>query len=154
MEIKGRIINWGIKEVAQLDGQPAMVIVFETAQGNRSFESLFFKRDGEVNKKTIETIYLCGFSGDDFTSLSECDHSSLNTSKEFNLTLKDVNGFQVVEWVNDPSKPKSNSKFGLSDKKKLGGMKLAKAAQEAREKIIGSKPQEAPGFDQDEQIEW
>lgn len=148
--MKGKITDWGIKEVEKLDNAPVMVIWFDTESGKRKFESFFFKADGDVNKKTIDTLFTCGFRGDDLSSLAECDSSSLNMSKEFDLTITKNGDYELVEWVNDPNK--QTNKYGLTDKKRLGGMKINKALKEANAKFKQENTSEPPSVDEEEEI--
>lgn len=129
--MKGKIKTWGIQEVEKLDGAPKMVIVFDTEAGDRKWESFFFKKDGEVNSMTMKTLALCGFTGSDLTKLESCDNASLDMRKEYDLELEvQAGGYEVVKWVNDPNRQAAT--FGLSNKKKLSGMKLNKALQDAQ----------------------
>lgn len=148
--MKAKITDWGIQEVASLDNAPKIVVWFDTENGKRKFESFFFKRDGDVNKKTIDTLFTCGFRGDDLSELAECDGSALDMSKDFDVTLVQNGDYENVEWVNDPDK--SSAKYGLSDKKKLGGMKINKALKEANAKFKPRNTSEPKGIDEDEEI--
>ena len=149
--MKGKITTWGIQEVEVLKNAPKIVIMFDTEDGNRKFESFFFKKDGDFNKNTIKTLFTCGFRGDDLSVLAECDRSSLDMSKEFDLELEsDGAGYEKVKWVNDPDFVAQS--FGLSDKKKLGGIKIGKALKEANAKFKQENTREPKGIDESDEI--
>lgn len=125
--MKGKIKTWGIASVEALKGAPKMVIVFDTPNGDRKFESFFFKKDSTVNKKTVMTLKTCGYTGDNPQELVECDNKQLDMSKEFDLDLtEDSGGYEKIEWVRDPDEQK-DAGFGSVDVKKLSGMALSKA---------------------------
>lgn len=138
-----KIKDYGIEEVDALDGAPKVVIIFE---GGHKFEGFIFKRDGDPNKKTLKTLFTCGFRGKDLTQLAHGpEGDALDMGKEFELDIQDdENGYAKVEWVIDPDEKRFSDKV---DKKKFGGMKLGKALgelNEAYEKKSGGAPKTRP----------
>jgi hypothetical protein len=77
------VIDWGIREaqVSTTSKQLLAYIVLDIECENKvhrmTWEGFFFKKDGDVNSKTMNTLYACGFKGSDIAILQ--GDSALNT---------------------------------------------------------------------------
>jgi hypothetical protein len=148
-----KIKDYGLVEVEKLNGAVKVQIQFDN---NLWWEGFVLKQDGTPNKKTIGTLFTCGFRGTDLIALLQGPQSGLlNMEKEFDLTVVtetyDDKEIQKVEWVNDPENPKGKQFATKIDSRKLGGAALGKLLNEMNQKNGGLK-NHAPGFNESEEI--
>lgn len=147
-----KIKDYGLQEIESLGGAVKVQIQFDN---NLWWEGFLLKKDGTPNKKTIKTLFTCGFRGTDLTILAKGpDGKSLNMGKEFELStvteLYNDKEYEKVDWINDPDE--QTSKFSKSvDSKKLGGAALGKLLNEMNKESGGLK-NHAPNFDDSEEI--
>lgn len=148
-----KIKDYGLQEVEKLDGAVKVQIQFDNGLW---WEGFVLKQDGTPNKKTINTLFTCGFRGTDIIALLQGpDSGLLNMAKEFELTTAtEIVGdkeYERVEWVNDPDSPKGNKFSKKVDSRKLGGAALGKLLNELNQENGGLK-NHAPGFNDSEEI--
>lgn len=151
-----KIKDYGIQTIEKLNDAPKVQIQFDNGLW---WEGFIYKVDGEVNQKTLKTLFTCGFRGTDLDAVARGPESGiLDMNKEFDLqTTEEQIGDKVitkVEWVNDPEFSKFNRKV---DAKKIGGAKLGKALQDLNKDFGPKLKNHAPptnelGFDTDEEI--
>lgn len=148
-------VEWGIEEVEKLDGAIKAVIVFEflNQAGEPTkikWDGFLQKRDGEINKKTVDTLLLCGLDGDFLELLP--GGSGLDMNKQVLIDVIQDGDYLRVEWVNDPAGAKFiKHAAGSGISKTLKGLSL----QAGLKKKTAPKPRNhAPGaeFDPNEEI--
>lgn len=123
----GRVVDYGLQAVEKTGQIKAMVkFTFKYNEQDQfiTWSAFLQKRDGELNKYTLDTLLTCGFKSKSVADLN--DAGVLDTQKKLTLTLEKETGADGVErlkvaWVNDPTK-------GLvkTDVKKLKGVNLSK----------------------------
>jgi hypothetical protein len=139
-----KIKDYGIQTVEKLNDAPKVQIQFDNGLW---WEGFIYKTDGEINQKTLKTLFTCGFRGTDLEAVAKGPESGiLNTHKDFDLQTVDEHvGEKVitkVEWVNDPDFSKFNRKV---DTKKIGGAKLGKALSALNDQYGKTIKNHAPG---------
>lgn len=123
----GRATDYGLEEVEKLKQLKAFVMFeFKDNTGNAQrikWDGFLTKKDGELNKKTMDTLIACGFKGKSITDLNV--KGSLNETKEMMLTLEydEAGKYLRCEWVNDPSESSTQK---VTDVKKLNGFDLSR----------------------------
>ncbi len=139
-QYKGRVTDWGIKEVVIGEKKQLVVVVnFNFTAGAAShkmkWEGFLFKKDGDLSKKTMDTLETCGFTSPTLDALVE-NPNALNTQKELLVTVEMVNGYWKIEWVNDPDDTSAGSVESVKSLKgyNLSAINTALAAK-AREKV-------------------
>jgi hypothetical protein len=125
---EANLTDWGLFMVEKI-GQPEIVLHFEfndppTGKSYKvKFRSFLYKKDGDLNKKTIDTLKVVGFSSSKITDLND-DPSSINNTKKYSIDVnKNTNGYWEVSWVNDLG---GKSMDKVSAKKSLAGYDLSK----------------------------
>lgn len=132
---KGQVTDWSVEEVEALDNKLKLVITLELDNGAKVYWNDFFhKKDGSINKKTINTIETLGFQGKIQDIMKP---NALNTSKLYDVTIeKDDKGYTKVAWINDPDVPRSVSR-PLDEKvavRKLAGLNISVGATKTKVK--------------------
>lgn len=121
----GKVTDHGLEEVAALN-QIKAFIVFEFKSNSGTTERIkwdgfILKKDGTINKHTMNTLMACGLKGKTENLNNE---GSLNKTKEMLLTLEMDGDYLKCKWVNDPS---ASTTQKLIDVKKLKGFDLSGA---------------------------
>lgn len=121
----GRAIDYGLQEVEKLKQLKAF-IQFEFKSNDGATERIIWdgfltKKDGELNRKTMDTLIACGFKGKSIADLNT--KGSLNETKEMLLDIDYEGDFLKVLWVNDPSESMTQK---VTDVKKLNGFDLSR----------------------------
>jgi hypothetical protein len=152
-----KVKDWGVEEVEKLGGAIKAVVVFEfeteTSVETIKWDGFIQKRDGDINKKTVDTLDLCGLDGD-LSELLE-GGSGLDTEKELEITVIQEGDYLRVEWVNEPGGSQYIKKAaGGNIAKKLKGLSLQAGLKS--KKSASRPPNMAPGaepiFDAEEEI--
>lgn len=150
-EYQAKPISWGLERVEKLQAWKA-VIQFQIKDSEETikWDGFLYKRDGEVNKKTIDTITACGFKGRTLTDLNK--ENSLDKDGEVILTVIKEDKYLRVEWVN---KKRAIQKATMEELKGVDFSKFDAALNKALQKT--GIPNRAPGsqppkIDDDEQI--
>lgn len=144
-----KIVDWGIEEVEQLDGAPKAVVVFDFQNSDDEgcrikWDGFITKRDGQINKKTVDTLVRCGLNGN-FLQLIE-GGSGLDTEKELEIEIVKEGEYLRVEWVNEPGGSQFIKKAAGGDiAKKLKGLSLMAGLKDPVKKPFNH----APGADND-----
>jgi len=117
-----RVVDYGIVMVEKIK-QPKAFIQFAIKLGEVdemiTWNGFLTKQDGEVNKKTLDSIMACGFKG---KLVSELNSSgALDTKTTVSIEVIMDGEYPRVEWIN--SGARSVEKM---DVKKLKGMNLSK----------------------------
>lgn len=124
-----KITDWGVEEVDKLDGAPLALIIFTFNTDSGAVETVkwngfFTKTDGSINKKTVDTLKVCGLKGDFLDLLP--GGPGLDTNQELEITLVKEGEYVRVEWVNEPGGSSFIKKVSGADiSKKLKGLSLA-----------------------------
>ena len=100
-EYVARPTSWGLEEVEKLQ-QIKAVINFEfTANGQPEkikWDGFLTKKDGDINKKTLDTLLACGFNSKSIIDLQK--DTALNANKDVVITIIQDGEYHRVEWVN------------------------------------------------------
>lgn len=155
---KAKITDWGVEEVEQLGGEPKASIVFEFYPTEGTVESIkwdgFFKKtDGDINKKTVETLLTCGLQGDFLDLLP--GGPGLDKEKELEITVIIDGEYHRVEWVNEPGGSAYIKKVeGQDIAKKLKGLSLNAGLKGGKPAVKNYAPgaSNPPSVDENEEI--
>ena len=117
-----RVVDYGIVMVEKLN-QPKAFIEFTFKNGDAdesiTWDGFLTKKDGELNKKTLDTLITCGFKG---KAIAELNNSGvLDTQKEVSIEVIQDGEYLRVEWVNSTERV-----VVKADVKRLKGMNLSK----------------------------
>lgn len=141
---EAHLTDWSMK-MAEKINQPTVVLLFEFQhQGKKHsmrFESFVFKRDGEINKKTMDTLATCGFKSSNIRDLVDnpTTTGALNTQQKYNIDIiKGENGFWKIEWVNLPG---GKAMDKVAAKKSLAGVDFSKFNGALMKEGFGQKKQ-------------
>lgn len=123
---EAQLIDWSMK-MAEKINQPTVVLAFSFEhQGKKysmRFESFLFKRDGDINKKTMDTLSTCGFKSSNIEDLMS-KPNALETQRKYTIdVIKDENGYWKIEWVNLPG---GKAMDKVAAKKSLAGVDFSK----------------------------
>lgn len=157
----GRIMDWQMEMVEKLKVPKVRIkFTFETPSGScsMSWDGLVLKKDGTPNKKTIDTLRVCGFKSNKIQDLNEVA-TALDTSKQLELDIEKEGEYWKVQWVNEPGGTTAMDK--VSAKQTLMGFDLSNvngalmsspAKATSLSTTNGSVPNRAPSFDKDEEL--
>lgn len=123
---EAQLVDWSMKMADKIN-QPTVVLAFAFEhQGKKHsmrFESFVFKKDGDVNKKTVDTLQTCGFKSSKIQDLID-NPSALETQRKYSIDIvKDNNGYWKIEWVNLPG---GKAMDKVAAKKSLAGVDFSK----------------------------
>lgn len=151
------LLDWNLEMVEKI-GQPKLVLQFEVQYFGKSyklkFESFVLKRDGDVNKKTVDTLTTCGFRGYKVTDIMD-NPVALEKNVKYSIDIiRTPQGFWNIEWVNNiggKSMDKAASKKSLAgyDFSKINGALMKNGAVQPRLKVVKNY---APGTDDNSEI--
>jgi hypothetical protein len=123
-QFDAQIQDWGLQEVEKVRQLQAFINFEFEVDGQTQkmrWSSFLFKKDGTVNKHTMETLRVCGFKSSKITDL--VNTSALNNKKTYHITTEKEGEYWRVKWVNDPDEsPMSKA----ADAKVLAGYDLSK----------------------------
>lgn len=140
------LTDWSLEVVEKISA-PKITLIFEFDFQDKNykmkFDSFVFKRDGEINKKTLDTLKTCGFKSSKITDLLD-DPGALNTMKKYDIqVIKDEQGYWRIEWVNHMG---GRAMDKVSAKKSLQGFDFSKVNGGLMKEGFGKKPRNfAPG---------
>lgn len=132
---KATISDYGLTEVEKLNQLKAFIkleITSDTGNCSGTFECFVKTKDGQPNKKLLNTLVTCGFKSDDLADLNK--QGMLDMAKEYEATVIQDGEYKRIEWINDPSKSNVPK---VTDVKKLQGLKFTGAFKEARGETTG-----------------
>jgi len=115
---KARVVDYGLAMVEKLN-QPKAFIQFAFKHDGQdqmiTWNGFLTKRDGDPNKKTLDSLMECGFSGKKIEDLNKS--GVLDTQKEVHIDIIMEGEYPRVEWINSGAKA-----IEKMDVKKLKGM--------------------------------
>jgi len=144
-----KVKDWGVDQVAKLNDALKAVVMFDFKDEAGGWHTIKWdgfieKTDGSINKKTTDTLKLCGMNGN-FLDLLQ-GGPGLDMTKDLEITIERDGEYMRVEWVNDPAGSFTVSKEGTPDLvKRLKGLSLKAGLKAAGPKIRNH----APGAEQD-----